>query len=234
MTTMELRRVILLGAVLWVTACSDSPPGRTFFERTIQPILEQKCAGNTSGCHAVNANDPFQFAAGNLDVTSFDNIQKRRDLLAPFGAYPHSLFLIKSVGAGRLKMQYGGAFRDIDVDHVGGAIIDVGSDAYFALQSWLDNGATENGLKPATPAVKGNGDCSTSIPPGFDPTASLAAGSFGQFRTTVQPDPRRQGLLGRQLPRRAAVGLLHHVRRHRRADRVQLQPDPGVRQRSGR
>ena len=187
MTIMELRRVFLLGAVLWVTACSDSPPGRTFFERNIQPILEQKCAGNTSGCHAVNANDPFQFAAGNLDVTSFDSIQKRRDLLAPFGAYPHSLFLIKAVGAGRLKMQYGGEFRDIDVDHVGGAIIDVGSDAYFALQSWLDNGATENGLKPATPAVAGSGDCSTSIPPGFDPTASLAAASFGQFRSTVQP-----------------------------------------------
>ena len=61
MTAMELRRVNLLvaGLCVAVAGCSDSPPGRTYFERNIQPILTQKCAGNTSGCHSTNPDDPY-------------------------------------------------------------------------------------------------------------------------------------------------------------------------------
>jgi hypothetical protein len=40
--------------------------------------------GHTSGCHSTNADDPYKFAAGNFDVTSFENFQERRDVLAPF------------------------------------------------------------------------------------------------------------------------------------------------------
>ena len=98
-------------------ACGDAAPGKTYYQRNIEPILLQKCAGNTSGCHAANTNDPYQFAAGNFDVTSFDNVQKRRDVLAPFGAYPYPLLLIKAVapatplpvGANQLTMPYGKA-----------------------------------------------------------------------------------------------------------------------------
>ena len=195
--TMELRRDLLLGAVICLTAaaaCGDSPPGRTYYDRNIAPILEQKCAGNTSGCHAVNEGDPHAFAAGNLDVTSFENLQKRRDTLTPFGAYPHSLFLIKAVGAGKLKMQYGDPlpdgtlpFRTIDVEHAGGGILDVGSDAYFTLQTWLENGATENGLKPPTPPRAGGGACSNEIPTDFDPTPILANPQFAAFKQDVAP-----------------------------------------------
>src|ERR1044071_2817025 len=89
--------VLVLIAATGACGGGDSPPGRTFYERNIEPILIQKCAGNTSGCHSVNSDDPFQFAAGNFDVTSFENVQKRRDVLSPFGAYPYALLLIKSV-----------------------------------------------------------------------------------------------------------------------------------------
>ena len=106
-----------LAAVALVASCAagcgDSPPGRTFYERNIEPILTQKCAGNTSGCHSTNAGDPYQFAAGNFDVTSFENVQKRRDVLAPFGAYPYALLLIKAVPAKALKLFYGDKFLDI-------------------------------------------------------------------------------------------------------------------------
>jgi hypothetical protein len=174
-------------------ACSEPTPGRTFYERNIEPILLQKCAGNTSGCHSINANDPFAFAAGNLDVTSFENVQKRRDLLAPFGAYPHSLFLIKAVGARQLRLQYGTNaqgnpdFPFIDVQHSGGGILEVGSDAYFTLQNWIDNGATENGIRPATPAREGQGECSTFVPDDFDEAAAMARPGFNSFRVAVQP-----------------------------------------------
>jgi hypothetical protein len=96
-------------------ACGSAPPGKTYYQQNIEPILLQKCAGNTSGCHAANADDPYAFAAGNFDVTSFDNVQKRRDLLAPFGAYPYPLLLIKAVAPStpnpndpnKLQIQYG-------------------------------------------------------------------------------------------------------------------------------
>ena len=208
MIAMELRRVLLVGADLrkrfafaarptfvglaiavsvGASACSDPPPGRTFFDRTIKPILLQKCGGNTSGCHSTNADDPFEFAAGNLDVTSYENITKRRDVLAPFGAYPYPLLLIKAVGPNVLQVGYGGKFLPIDVQHSGGAILTPGSDAFYTLQSWLENGATENGLKPATPPQTGSGTCSTQLPPGFDPTTYKANANFGAFKSNVQP-----------------------------------------------
>ncbi len=180
-----------------LVACGESPPGRTYFERSIEPILKQRCATSTAGCHSTNTDDPFQFAAGNLDVTSFENIQKRRDVLAPFGAYPYPLLLIKAVGPG-LKMPYGTLadgttprFITIDVQHSGGNLLDVGSDAYFTLQSWLDNGATENGLLPATPSLAGVGPCTSTLPPGFTRASfvntPLRESLFTTFKSSVQP-----------------------------------------------
>jgi hypothetical protein len=186
-------RITAVLVVSVMAGCGDSPPGRTYYERNIEPILLQKCAGNTSGCHSTNEGDTYTFAAGNFDVTSFENVQKRRDVLQPFGAYPHSLLIVKAVGAKALKVQYGKdamgnpAFPTIDVQHSGGGIIDVGSDAYFTLLNWVDNGATENGVRPATPAQKGDGECSHFIPDNFDKTAAAARPGVEMFKSSVQP-----------------------------------------------
>lgn len=204
MITMELRRVLLV-PLICVTACGDSPEGRTYYERNIQPILVEKCTGSTSGCHSVDrdpntgAVDPFAIAAGNLDVTSFENVQKRRDVLTPFGAYPYPLLLIKAVGPDKLQFGYStGAstlpsFKPLSIQHSGGGLIEVGSDAYFTLQSWLDNGATENGLRPATPAVTGNGACASQIPAGFDAAAARGQPGYQRFKDDVQPILRQHG-----------------------------------------
>lgn len=197
--SLSLPSLVLAAAALAV-GCGDSPPGRTFYQRNIEPILQQKCAGNTSGCHSTNPDDPFQFAAGNFDVTSFANVQKRSDLLAPFGAYAYPLLLIKAVPTGALALYYDTKVPNIDakvspsrpleVQHSGGPVLDVNSDAFIALHNWLDNGATENGLKPATPPQTGNGSCSDSIPSGFSKAAYVTPAtqaSFDAFRTTVQP-----------------------------------------------
>src|SRR5215813_3915961 len=111
--TAAVAAVAAIVALAAAAGCGDSPPGRTFYQRNIEPILTQKCAGNTSGCHSTNPDDPFQFAAGNFDVTSFANVQKRRDVLAPFGAYAYPLLLIKAVPTGPLgavKLYYNGNF----------------------------------------------------------------------------------------------------------------------------
>jgi hypothetical protein len=197
--TANLRAIVAatgLAAGLAAAGCGDSPPGRTFYQRNIEPILTQKCAGNTSGCHSTNADDPFQFAAGNFDVSSFDNVQRRRDVLSPFGAYPYPLLLIKAVPTGALKLNYGGTFYDLQVQHSGGPILDINSDAFFTLQNWLDNGATENGLKPATPPQVGSGSCSHGIPPGFSKATFVTAttqSSFDAFKATVQPVLTKHG-----------------------------------------
>ena len=50
-----------------------------FYENHIQPIFNSFCINNTSPCHRV---DPATgVALGNLDLTSFENVQKRRDVL---------------------------------------------------------------------------------------------------------------------------------------------------------
>src|SRR5260221_9021638 len=138
----DLRRGVLVlsvcalgGALGTAGACDcNGAPGQTYYQRNIEPILIDKCAGNTSGCHATNLGDPYKFAAGNFDVTSFDNVQKRRDVLVRFGPYPQPLLLIKAIAPeipdptkpNRLQFQYGidlaadpsgntPAFRDIEV-----------------------------------------------------------------------------------------------------------------------
>lgn len=186
---MTMRVPALFLTVLSVAAAcgGDPPPGRTYFDRTIQPILTQSCAGNTSGCHRTNPDDAYDFAAGNLDVTSFENIQKRRDLLRPFGPYQVPLLLVKSVGAGQLQVAYGDGFKDLDVLHAGGPIFQVGSDAYLTLLTWMENGATANGLPPPTPPVTGEGACSTAVPSGFNAAPYTGNPNFAEFKNAVMP-----------------------------------------------
>ena len=171
-------------------ACSpgDPPPRQTYYERNIEPILMASCSGGTAGCHAANDDDPFAFAAGNLDVTSFENVQKRRDLLETYGPYPVPLFLIKAVGrSDELGINYGGAFRPLEIPHGGGAILEVGSDAYLELLRWMENGATETGLPPPSERALGAGACSTDVPAGFEEGEIPSDPSFETFRDEVQP-----------------------------------------------
>jgi hypothetical protein len=75
--------------------------------------------------------------------------------------------------------------------HAGGAVLTINSDAYLALQTWMQNGATEDGLPPETPAQKGNGVCSDAIPDGFTATTYMTnpnyASGLAAFTQNVQP-----------------------------------------------
>jgi hypothetical protein len=184
-----MKRSILALVAAAIAACgSDNPPGETFYQREIEPILIGSCAGNTGGCHAVDDSDPFGFAAGNFDVTSFESVQHRRDVLRQFGAYGVPLLLVKAVGnSGELGVTYGGDFLPLEVEHSGGGVLSVGSDAYLTLLEWTDNGATENGLPPPAAPEEGEGDCSTFVPDDFDDEPALAEPTFDQFAGEVMP-----------------------------------------------
>jgi hypothetical protein len=186
MPTMRGSAFVLLVA----TACgTGDPPARTFYQREIEPILLASCAGTTGGgCHRADPADPFAFAAGNLDVTSFANVQRRRDLLTAQGAYGTPALLIKAVGnTGELGITYGGSFRPLEIEHSGGGFLQVGSDAYLTLLEWTDDGATEDGLPPPAGPREGQGACSTAVPDDFDDGPIRAEPSFGRFTAEVQP-----------------------------------------------
>jgi hypothetical protein len=180
--------VLVLAPALGAGCSEESAPGRTYYERNVEPILLQTCSRNVSGCHSTNDDDPHAFAAGNFDVTSFENVQKRRDLLEPFGVYPVPLLLVKAVGqTDELEVAYAEDFVSLQVLHAGGRILEVGSEAYLTLLRWMENGATESGLAPATPGQAGFGDCSRVIPGDFDPAPYRASPYFDQYVEDVQP-----------------------------------------------
>lgn len=178
-----------VACVLVLAACQGEPPPQTtYYERVIGPILESSCSGNTGGCHVANPEDPFSFAAGNFDVSSFENVKKRQDVLEVFGPYPVPLLLVKATGGtDELDVLYNDEVLPLEVRHAGGGIIGVGSDAYLTLLEWMENGATENGLPPPPGPEAGTGPCSTFVPDDFDEAAVLANSTFDQFESEVAP-----------------------------------------------
>src|SRR5687768_1817216 len=153
-----MRLVSLLAVtVLFASACDDEDPGGDdYYARVIQPILTASCATGTSGCHRADPADPFAFAAGNLDLTSFENVHKRPDVLRTYGPYPVPLLLIKAVGStDDLVILYRDQQLPVEIEHVGGSIFEVGGSAYLTLQTWQENGATRDGLPPEPVPVEG-------------------------------------------------------------------------------
>ena len=162
-----MRRLCLVVLVLaMASACQkDPPPGAEYFERIIQPILDSSCSKGTSGCHKADPGDPFAFAAGNLDTSSFENIHKRPDVLRQYGPYPAPLLLMKAVGPTEdLKIVYRTQQLPLRIPHAGGTIFRVGSEAYLTLQQWLSNGATRDGIRPAPAPVHGDDGCTAAAP----------------------------------------------------------------------
>jgi WD40 repeat protein len=153
-------------------ACQATPPeGTLYYDRVIQPILSASCARGSSGCHAADPADPFAFASGNLDLTSFASLHKRPDLLRAFGAYPSPMLLLKAVAeTDQLAIAYRDQTLPSRIPHVGGSLLQVSSPAFLTLQRWLENGATRDGLAPIPGPVAGTGDCPTTVPPDFVPT----------------------------------------------------------------
>ncbi len=165
---------VFVSASVLAAGCSiKRPPEEHFYDQHIQPILNNFCVGNTSPCHRI---DPMSgIALGNLDLSSFDSVQKRRDVLRTYGSYPQPLLLLKSLTLGTVQIPYQQNLYDSEIKHTGGNPIAPTSDAYYELKRWLDNGANRDGLAPPLVANMGKGACNTAIPinqPPIDATSS--------------------------------------------------------------
>jgi hypothetical protein len=172
------------------------PPEFTFYSDRIAPIVEVGCAVQTTGCHVATSE---QAAVGNLDLSSYDALMRRRDALPAAGPYSVGQLLLKGGQAIEVPVQTfdppTGAPRDqrfvtvmTDVRHAGGAPLKIGSDGYAKLKSWILQGYDRDGhvVEPLSVSL---GSCASGAGthPGFNPSTAPDAASFESFVREVQP-----------------------------------------------
>jgi hypothetical protein len=172
-------------------ACTTKEPvASTYFDVSVAPVLQGSCvqANTGAGCHIADASGN---AFGNLDLSSFNGIDHRRDLLLDYGPYQQPSLLVKNIPPYKLNLQLWDGSKVVvttDVKHTGGPILDSTASAFVILKRWIENGATINntGVPPVTIPQVG---CTDVVPaaPGFDPTVDPTASDFGLFKQTVNP-----------------------------------------------
>ena len=175
--------LLLLGA-LGCAPKKPTPP--SYYDDHIQPILTQSCVGNTSPCHSVDPQSGT--ALGNLDLTSFESVHKRADVLRKYGSYPYPLLLLKALKEASVQIPYRGTLVQSEITHVGGKTLAIDSDAFFTLENWLENGATRDGIAPPQVGDQGQGACNTAVSADRDLTVvDELSPAFTAFRDEVMP-----------------------------------------------
>jgi hypothetical protein len=182
---------LAIAAAAALCGCRPAPPPEEhFFDVHIQPILNTFCVGNTSPCHSI-ATDPvtnMPTALGNLDLSSYDGVQKRRDVLRTYGSYPQPLLLLKAMPPASNQIPYQGQFYPSEIQHSGGSPIQPDTDAYFELKNWLDNGANRDGIAPQAVPNTGIGNCSDALPPVSQRIAvDTTSQAYQDFVANVEP-----------------------------------------------
>lgn len=196
-------RVLLTLAVASLMAmgigCGDPlPPNGGYYTEKIEPLFTGAgCAVQTAGCHL--ATDGA--AAGNLDLTSYDSLMRRSDILPAYGPYPVGLLLLKASDSQTIAVQTldppdpanpDQLFVNIETDirHNGGQGIREGTLGHGRLREWIDSGFQRSGLAP-TGGAENSGDCVADIgeDSAFDPaTAPADTASYERFVNEVQPE----------------------------------------------
>ena len=173
-------------AVLAAGCLTKDPPEQHFFEQHVQPVLNNFCVGNTSPCHRID--QATGTALGNLDLTSFAAVQKRRDVLRTYGSYPHPLLLLKSLPEESVQIPYGDKLYPSEIKHAGGKPIAANSDAFYELKRWLDNDGNRDGVAPMEKPGQGVGSCNNDLPPpSRRPMADTSAPSYQTFVDVIHP-----------------------------------------------
>jgi hypothetical protein len=164
------------------------PAEQHFYDERIQPIFTQSCVNGTSPCHRVDPGTGV--ALGNLDLSSFEAVQKRRDVLRTYANYPQPLLLLKTLPEEQVSIPYMGKLFGSEIKHAGGKPISANSDAYFDLKRWLDNGANRDGILPVGKPNSGRGDCTRgTVPAGWKAPATLDRNDpvYASFEADVFP-----------------------------------------------
>ncbi len=154
----------------------EKPAERHYYDEHVQPVFDSFCVGNTSPCHRID--NATGTALGNLDLSSYESVQKRRDVLRNYGAYPQALLLTKAIPDNALMIRYAGKLVPGEIKHAGGKPLQPNSDAYYELKRWIDNGATRDGQSPPPQKQIGSGAC---VPAGSGPTVVRESPAYQAF-----------------------------------------------------
>ncbi|MBZ0120808.1 MAG: hypothetical protein K8H88_27690, partial [Sandaracinaceae bacterium] len=194
-----MRRGLAFAFVLVALAgCApELAPTGSYYDENIAPTLGPSCARLVTGCHLA---DERGVAAGNLDLSSYDSLMRRADVLDAYGPYPRPLLLLKAGDQVDISVQTldppdptrpDERFVRVhtDIRHAGGINIDEGSTAYARLLQWMRSGHTRTGAE-AERQLDNTGACEPGpgSASGFsadDPPAN--AELFGRFVSEVQP-----------------------------------------------
>jgi hypothetical protein len=182
---------LALVAAVAAGACTvKEPQTSTYFDVTIEPILQGSCVhSNTgAGCHV---SDTKGNAFGNLDLSSFTGVDHRRDLLLDYGPYQNPSLLVKNVAPYQLNLQLWDGTKVVvttDIKHTGGPILDPTASGFVTLKRWIENGATVNntGVPPVTISRSPSSDFIPSAT-GFDPDNDPTATDFASFQNVANP-----------------------------------------------
>lgn len=181
---------LLAFALLPPSCVVKEPQHATYFDSTIAPILTNSCARSTTGagCHVTDSKGN---AFGNLDVSTYAGLDRRRDLFAEYGPYGQPALLLKASPPTQLPLvAFDGQTVTVtsDVKHAGGPILDPGASAFLVLRRWIQAGASEEDAGPPAGPTP-TGDCATDVPsaPGFDPGTDPSRADFAAFTSEAQP-----------------------------------------------
>jgi hypothetical protein len=170
----------------------EAPAETNFYQRRIGPILERSCAEGPAkaGCH-VRADEKGN-ALGNLSLSSYEDLVKRRDLLLNYGPYGMPGLLAKVAPDFKLALTNWKSNTPLVIDshiaHQGGSPIDITSTSFTQLQTWMENGAAENNARQADKSYATSA-CTDTVgtDPAFDADADPSAADFDTFRERVSP-----------------------------------------------
>ncbi|MEM9190251.1 MAG: hypothetical protein AAGF12_13790 [Myxococcota bacterium] len=188
------------GSAGGISGCDDPlPPQSSFYDERIGPIFDFGCVSITASCHIAS---PDGDATGNLDLSSYDALARRADVLSPYGPYPVGVLLLKAGEPIDVAVEVldppdptnpDNRFVPIttDIRHAGGTNTAVEARNYNILKQWIDNGFTRTSIPPEE-LSQSNGICLTGgYEVGrfdFDP-ANLPGDDLGfsRFQNEVQP-----------------------------------------------
>ncbi|MET0386338.1 MAG: hypothetical protein ABW321_10290, partial [Polyangiales bacterium] len=151
----------LLASCMW--ACEGREESSfSYYDARIAPILDVGCQRQTTGCHV---DDGRGFALGNLDLSSYETLLQRGDVLAPVGPYPVGALLLKAGDPVHIDVRTVDRRVQIttDIRHAaGGGAIAEGSRSYSQLKQWIDGGYSRTGVA-TTGLRQSEGACSHAL-----------------------------------------------------------------------
>lgn len=194
LVTMRLVHVSVTTIVVLAALGCDDPvvPSSSFYDERIDPIVSMGCAQQLNGCHV----DRDGRATGNLDLSSFDALMQRRDVLPAFGPYTNGLILLKGGEDITMNIEVwdpdpisGTRVANVqtDIRHAAGQLLETGSPGQRELKRWIEESSSRTGVADET-LVENQGECSERghVAIGFDPDATPETETFGMFTSGVE------------------------------------------------